>query len=648
MKEYHGKERRRYIRLQSVFPVEFRFISSDGKKELSGPIQGFTSDVSEGGILLRVNSLSPQCSEMLAKKNPKVRLDIEIPVGAEPVETFSHVAWSKTVKTGKKTQYFIGLSFEKIDAKERKRLVGYAGSLYRAPKLVGALLLALLIALGMNRVDELRLRRENRLLVMELTDIVGRRADLFESMDEAENEKNFLMTRLKLQEENLAVIEQERDRITSRDRELERTRDTLVNLESLLQTAYKDKAELQGRLDELASREESRLKELAEIETARQRLEEATADNMYRWLKVHQHKRTGLVQSYEGDAELKKSAFTYDQSLVAQVFLINDDIASARLMLDFFENTAETNKGGFTNAYVVNNGYVSEYTVHCGPNIWLGIAFMQYMNKTGTDRYLSAACRIGDWLMEFQEEDPDHGIKGGPEVDWFSTEHNLDAYAFFNMLYEKTDKQEYKEAAGRAVTWVKEHAYTENEGRILRGKGDSTIATDTFAWAIAAVGPKNLLDKGMDPDAIMAFAEANCSVTVDFERPDGKVVKVTGFDFAKHRNIARGGVVSSEWTAQMVVSLKMMSDFYLEHGDPGKAKDYNDKADFYLNELEKMVISSPSRSGQGAGCLPYATLAKADTGHGWRTPGGKDTGSVSGTAYGIFAIRGYNPLELQE
>ena len=59
-----------------------------------------------------------------------------------------------------------------------------------------------------------------------------------------------------------------------------------------------------------------------------------------------------------------------------------------------------------------------------------------------------------------------------------------------------------------------------------------------------------------------------------------------------------------------------------------------------------MVISSPSKTGQGEGCLPYASDAFADTGHGWRTPKGKRTGSVAGTAYTIFASLEYNPLSL--
>jgi hypothetical protein len=96
----------------------------------------------------------------------------------------------------------------------------------------------------------------------------------------------------------------------------------------------------------------------------------------------------------------------------------------------------------------------------------------------------------------------------------------------------------------------------------------------------------------------------------------------------------------------MVISYRMMADYYAKLGDKAKETEYAAKAELYLNELDKMIISSPSPSGQGAGCLPYASQPNADTGHGWRTPAGPQTGSVSGTAYTIFAKKGYNPLSI--
>jgi hypothetical protein len=97
----------------------------------------------------------------------------------------------------------------------------------------------------------------------------------------------------------------------------------------------------------------------------------------------------------------------------------------------------------------------------------------------------------------------------------------------------------------------------------------------------------------------------------------------------------------------MVTAFKIMSEYYERQGQKNRALTYAVKANEYLYELGKMIISSPSPSGQGSGCLPYATQDNVDTGHGWHTPKGKSTGSIAGTAYAIFAYYDYNPLALE-
>ncbi|MFN4182204.1 MAG: hypothetical protein ACK4G3_03215, partial [bacterium] len=51
-----------------------------------------------------------------------------------------------------------------------------------------------------------------------------------------------------------------------------------------------------------------------------------------------------------------------------------------------------------------------------------------------------------------------------------------------------------------------------------------------------------------------------------------------------------------------------------------KAHYYEAKAQDYLSNLLKLLISSPSPAGLGEGCLPYASEDFVDTGHGWTTP----------------------------
>ncbi len=107
--------------------------------------------------------------------------------------------------------------------------------------------------------------------------------------------------------------------------------------------------------------------------------------------------------------------------------------------------------------------------------------------------------------MYLQNQDADGGIRGGPNIEWYATEHNLDAYAFFNMLYPLTAKPQYLQAWDKALNWLVNHTYDKLGIPVKRGKGDSTIATDTYAWSIAAIGPRKLEEIGMDPDKILGI-----------------------------------------------------------------------------------------------------------------------------------------------
>ncbi|MBU0897019.1 MAG: hypothetical protein KKB76_05305, partial [Candidatus Omnitrophica bacterium] len=79
--------------------------------------------------------------------------------------------------------------------------------------------------------------------------------------------------------------------------------------------------------------------------------------------------------------------------------------------------------------------------------------------------------------------------------------------------------------------------------------------------------------------------------------------------------------------------------------DSNKYEEYLRKTLFYFEELQKMLITSPSRAGRVDPCLPYASSPFVDTGHGWRTPKGNRTGSLASTAYFLISYFGYNPLK---
>ena len=634
-------EHRKYLRLDTVLPVQFRLEDPEGKVFLSGWVQGFTNNISRGGICLAINNLDPELFELLKKKSAKLSLEIDIPISRKPIPARASIVWVKDIVSDKR-QYLVGINYDNISVKQNNKLMRYAWlkKLF-IPVALGAVLI-LAVSLGANSYSNYKLTQGNKLLIEKLSTVIKDSSLAKQKIAQVTAQRETFVSELKILQEQIKSVQSQKEKIYAGDLI------QIKQLNALITSLTQEKLVLEGKLAEIVSKENIAAKELIQLDEKKGVLEKENFDKMYEWLKIHQNNRTGLVSSFEGDKEIANWSFTYDLALLVQAYTRFADFDRAKKILDFFAHGAKRENGWFLNAYYVNDGGPAEFIMHSGPNLWVGLAIMQYMQSTQDKSYLSLAESIAATIIDLQNKDSGGGIRGGPAVEWYSTEHNLDAYAFFNMLAKVTGKEIYSRAAAKSINWMVNNTYDRPDLPVKRGKGDSTIATDTYAWSIAAVGPQKLLALGLDPDKIMEFVEENCSVEVDFVRANAQSIKVKGFDFAPQSHTARGGVVSSEWTAQMVVSYKIMEEFYLKKGDNAKAASYGKKAQMYLNELCNMIISSPSASGQGEGCLPYATLDQVDTGHGWSTPKGSHTGSVSGTTYALFAYYGFNPLELKE
>ena len=610
-------EYREYIRLNSVFPVSFKMSGVFDGTIVADWTQGYTCNISKGGICLEASHVKKWVADYLNESEQSLDLRISIPLGLPPIKAVAQVLWMNVVeeKEEENKKYQIGVGFTDIDKKDLKRMMAKARWFKFSFKTVVAVAVALLIAFLGSTFREYKLREANKKIIQSLV-----------ISQQEENQTN-------------KIIEQ-----------IIREKKIISKQIESMSNNVEGSSDFKNQYEELVRREGKMNDQLKVISRRIEGMEESVVEQMYKWLKNYQSPTTGLVSSFKGDVGIVKDwAFIYDQALTVTAFLLFDDVDGAKNILNFFQRNLKNDFQGFPNGYYYDSGDVSEWTVHSGPNIWVGIAIMQYSNRTGDYYYLPMARRIADWIIMMQNKDPKGGIKGGPDLTWFATEHNLDAYAFFDMLIQVTGEEKYVIAKKKVFSWLKEYALIPHgkdykSPPINRGNGDATIATDTYAWGLAAIGPKLLDETGMDPEQIMNFAQEHCGVDVVYVRPSGMKINVKGFDFSKSANMPRGGLVSSEWTAQMIISFKMLSDFFNDKDEYNKAGYYREKSEIYLGELNKLIISSPSARGQGEGCLPYATLPNVDTGHGWLTPHGESTCSVAGTAYGIMAIKRFNPL----
>jgi TolA-binding protein len=637
--EHIGDERRQYVRLDSVFPVQFQLMSLDGSALLSDWVQGFTNNISSGGLCLEVVRLKSDLAQVIKMKQAKLVLALDVPISRQPVKAIAAIAWTTGVPDAPE-RYFVGLRYDQIDPAASAKLIRYAWFKKLFAPVAIALVVLLGIGFGFNAFLSLKLAQGNRALVGQLIAILQDSSVAQQKVKQISRDREDLQLKLEELQQRIQTLEGEKEIRREEAKKIDQ-------LNAMTDTLNQEKAQLQDQLIKLEHTENSVTNELLELKEKRATLEQANLDKMYQWLRVHQNPSTGLVMSFEGDGGLADTAFIYDQSLVAQLFVNFADYERAKRILNFLDRRAKRDQGLFFNAYYSKDGSPAEFIVHSGPNIWVGIAALHYSSKTQDRSYLRLAEDIARAMINLQQQDGQGGIRGGPHIEWYSTEHNLDAYAFFSMLHKVTGKEQYAIAAGKVLNWLIAHTYDKNDIPIKRGKGDATIATDTYAWSIAAIGPEKLESLGMNPDRIMDFAEQNCAVEVTYQHPQGHAVKIRGFDFVAAGHAARGGIISSEWTAQMVISFNIMADYYYKKDMPTKGRSYKAKAEEYAGTLANMVISSASPSGQGESCLPYATAEYVDTGHGWMTPRGATTGSVAGTVYTMFAYYNYNPLELK-
>lgn len=641
-------ERRKYIRISTVLPVEF-FLKK-GEERITPWLQGFTNNISYGGICIIVNDLWWGFADRI-RENNKINLIIHLPLGKE-IKAEAALVWKDTRRTREFRRFYLGVQFTKIDNQNKRLLFFYALLKRAVPYLVGGLIV---LFLGINfslNLERRELIKKNKKLVKDYQESIEKIERLRRVLREEERFSQFfkekkedLERRLKILKEKLEEEERKyRDLLSEKEKKnvklIDELKKKIDKLKKKITLLSKENLFLKEEIKKRKNLTEGLSKTINKAEERKKRRFPELIKGMYKWIVSRQDLRSGLILSYEGDKELRNVAFSYDEALAIIVLTLFGDYERAEKILDFYLERIK--KEPIYNGYYTD-GTVFEYITHSGVCAWIGIASLNYYQFTHNKKYLPLAYYVADFLKKMM--DKEGGIKGGLEISWYSTEHNLDAYAFFKLFYKVTKNKEYLKLAEKVKLWLDKYAYTHKSIPVRRGKGDATIATDTFAWSITAIGPQELVLLEMDPDLILDFAEKNCKVKVNFAYK-GKSFEVKGFDFSRASNIARGGVISCEWTSQMILAFLIMADYYKDK-DVAKSKYYLNKAIFYFEELQKMVINSPSYIGKGFPVLPYASSSFIDTGHGWRTPRGKEVGSLAATSYFLFAYLGYNPLKAE-
>ncbi len=143
-----------------------------------------------------------------------------------------------------------------------------------------------------------------------------------------------------------------------------------------------------------------------------------------------------LVRSYEIPADdplynsLSNWSWTYDSAVAAAAFAATGDQANSQQLLDQLAALQHTD-GSIELAFNTTTGE-SAPVFRSGTVGWVGLAASTYDLAFGSDQYLKMELRSADYLLSLQS---DSGlIRGGPDVKWASTEHNLITFVFLSRL----------------------------------------------------------------------------------------------------------------------------------------------------------------------------------------------------------------------
>ena len=302
----------------------------------------------------------------------------------------------------------------------------------------------------------------------------------------------------------------------------------------------------------------------------------------------------------------------YDNALSALVFMSYNDFTRAEKVFDFFHDRIYgellNGKGGYSQ-FRDRNGTPNNHK-WLGDNAWLLIALNNYQKLSGKTTYAQMASELEKWIRALQDEDG--GIWGGYTSDGVRihkvTEGNIDAFNaipgfddFHSNLLTFFETARWDSTAKSLVAWP--------------GNARYLYALDVHAWSYCAF--ENF------PVYTLTFAEQFVTSVLATTANH----QVTGFCFDMDND-----VVWLEGTGEMVVAFN-------EAG-------FSNEANFYLKELEKMMVES--KYTPGAFGLPYASNAGTGYGGDQLWSGAEKNPAISSTAWYLFGMNHFNPFKVEK
>jgi hypothetical protein len=188
-------------------------------------------------------------------------------------------------------------------------------------------------------------------------------------------------------------------------------------------------------------------------------------------------------------ARLLNWSWTYDSAMTAAAFAAAGDTSEAQQLIDQLSALQHTD-GSIEIAFNVSTGE-AESTFRSGTIAAVGLAGSLFDQYARSSRYLAMQERTAAYLLTLQGS---NGlVRGGPDVSWYSTQHNLLAYAFLVRLGnealaggDRTHATTYYTAAFKIAAAINTLLLVQqgSTAYFIEGLNDGVRALDTEALGI--------------------------------------------------------------------------------------------------------------------------------------------------------------------
>jgi hypothetical protein len=250
------------------------------------------------------------------------------------------------------------------------------------------------------------------------------------------------------------------------------------------------------------------------------------------------------------------TAFVYDNALLALAYLSrgkSGDVDRARIIGDallYAQNTDPVGDGRFRQAYFAgvadNNGvYVTTGLSFfqgsaVGDVAWAGIALAQLFARTRIQKYLGGAIRAANFIETTTRDDvnvPPGGYYFGNGQSNKSTEHNIDVFALYTMLWRLTGNSFWTNGAQHALQFV-QAMWDAPSGHFWTGTSDPThiffnnSPEDVNSWSYLAFQDPNYAVAVDWVKTNLLTTDTTFAFNNGWQTNGGLRLRVTGMTFA--------------------------------------------------------------------------------------------------------------------